>query len=584
MALALLAPGPLGAEAATADAIGDTAAVSAAPAGGGGPTFDREIAPILFQHCAVCHRSGRLATAAPFPLLTYAEAKKHAKDIVAATKRRYMPPWLPAPGVVDYLDPRRLTDREIQALQDWLAAGAPEGNPADLPAPPQWPEGWQLGQPDLVVSMPEAYNVPAEGRDIYRSFAIRLPGTETRYVVAVEFQPDNPRVVHHAGMGIDPTTRSREQDEKDPEPGFDGMNVPDTMVAPDGHFLNWQPGKLPYRSPPEMAWVLRPGADLVLQLHLHPTGKPEKVQSRIGLFFTPNPPTRKAFRLVLDNPMIDLPPGVTNGVIEDHFTLPADVEALAIFPHAHYLCKVMETFAELPDGSTRWLLRINDWDFNWQGDYRFAQPVALPAGTRIAMRFTYDNSAGNVRNPHHPPRRVRFGTQTDDEMGEVWLQLLPRDNADFDRIAQAYHARELEKLLAEYEAKVKEDPQNAPSQLMLGKTLLMSERYQDALGHLATATTLDPNLADAHYFLGLVHRVLNHLEPARQEFERAVALDPNHFKAHGNLGYVYLELGKLARAELHFRKSLALNPGNDVSLKGLAEIQRLKNGGPPGAK
>ena len=375
-------------------------------------TFTKDIAPIVFSHCTVCHRPGQ---SSPFGLMSFADVKKRAKQITEVTQRRYMPPWLPEPGYGEFANQRRLSADQIGIIQQWVAEGLAEGNPADLPPAPRWSEGWQLGQPDLVVKMSEPYTLRPGGKDVYRNFVIPVPTTSTRYVQAVEFLPDNPKIVHHAFMKVDRTRESRRLDERDPEPGFDFMITPVSAQMPEGHFLSWVPGNALAREPNGLAWTLERDTDLVLQLHMRPSGKPEMIQPAVGIYFTDEPPTNTPFKILLTSRTIDIPAGVTRYEVEDSFILPVDVEVAAVLPHAHYLCRRMEAVAALPGGAQKWLLLIKEWDFNWQGDYRYAQPVFLPRGTTVSMRYTYDNSTNNVRNPHQPPERVAYGPQTSDE-------------------------------------------------------------------------------------------------------------------------------------------------------------------------
>ena len=267
----------------------------------------------------------------------------------------------------------------------------------------------------------------AEGKDIYRNFLVPIPTTERRNVKALEFHPGNSKVVHHAFIEVDATRQSRHLADQVSPPGFDGMQLPESVQMPGGQMLGWQPGKPPYVSPDGLAWVLEPNSDLVLQLHLHPSGKPEPVRSTVGFYFTETAPTNTAFRINLQRSTIDIPPGAKDYSIENRYVLPVDVSLLRILPHTHYLGKELQGYAILPDGTKQWLIRIKNWDFNWQGDYRYAEPVFLPKGTTLVMHFTYDNSADNIHNPSQPPKRVRYGLQTTDEMGELWFQALPRE-------------------------------------------------------------------------------------------------------------------------------------------------------------
>jgi tetratricopeptide (TPR) repeat protein len=540
----------------------------------GSITYNKDIAPIFHQHCLNCHRPGE---SAHLDLVTYADAKKYAKLISKVVESRYMPPWLPEPGRAEFIDERRLTIDQVGLIRQWVAEGALEGNPADLAALPKWTEGWQLGKPDLIITMPEAYRLEPSGKDIYRNFVIPIPVSETRFVQAVEFRPGNPKVVHHAAMRIDTTPLSQKIDAQEPGPGFGGMTMPESTTVPNGQFLNWQPGKLPYRSPEGLSWILEKNTDMVVQLHLRPGEKPETVQSSIGLFFTDKPPTKEAFKIILDAPTLDIPAGVKDYIATDSFILPVDVDLLAIFPHCHYLGKDLQGFATLPDGSKKWLLHIKQWDFDWQGDYRYKEPVFLPKGSTVTMQFSYDNSTNNVRNPNHPPRRVLFGSQTTDEMGELWIQAVPRSREDFELLQQASNAKELTKMLTTSQHKLTLDPNDAKAHLQLGKVLIGLQRFSEAMPHFETAARLESTNDLPHYFLGVAYRLQGDLPRARRELESALRLNAENYKTHGNLAQIYLDERDLPRAEYHFQTALRLNPDDVLARQGLQRIASLLN-------
>jgi mono/diheme cytochrome c family protein len=393
-------------------------------------TFTRDIAPILYKNCASCHRAGEVA---PFPLLTYADAAKRASLIAQVTASRYMPPWKPEPGYGEFAGARGLTESEIETIRRWAEAGAPQGSPTDLPQPPA-SNSARLAHPDLIARMSKPFAIPAEGPDLYRCFVLPLGLDADRYVDAVEFRPGNPKVVHHAILFVDRSGAGRKL-ETEPGGGYPCFGAPGFL--PGAGLGGWSPGSPPIHMPEGVSTVLSKRSDLVIQLHFHPTGKPEVEQGAVALGFTNQPPRRRLIDIPLGSRNIDIPPGERAYKVTDHFTLPVDVEAIQIIPHAHYICKEMRGVAHLPDGSTRWLIKISDWDFNWQEHYRYLRPVHLPADTRLEMEFIYDNSDANPHNPSHPPRRVQWGPDSTDEMAGLHINVLASRESDFAELAQS---------------------------------------------------------------------------------------------------------------------------------------------------
>jgi mono/diheme cytochrome c family protein len=535
-------------------------------------TFNRDIAPIIYRNCSECHRPGQ---SGPFPLLDFADVKKHAKDIATVTADRYMPPWLPEPGYGKFAGERRLNVDELGMLQQWIAEGAAEGVAADLPEPPTWTSDWHLGKPDLVLMMPEPYELPAEGRDVYRNFVVPSSLTVPRYVKGVAFRPGNPRVVHHAFVKVALDQEARQLDDQDPGLGFSGMDSQAKM--PDGQFLGWQPGRVAAFGPPGLPWRLNPGDDLVLEMHMNPTGKPEAVRPSVGLYFTDQAPTNACFKMALASLKLDIPAGEREHVVEDTFQLPADVDVLAVLPHAHYLAKEMKGWATLPDGSKKWLLFIKQWDFNWQGDYRYAEPVFLPKGSVLSMRYTYDNSTNNLRNPNHPPKPVTYGAQSSDEMAELWFQLLPRNRADLSRLETSYETKVATLLRERNELALRKNPNDAKARVDLGFSFLRDRQLDEAERQFRAAVQAQPAYARGHYFLGLLLRQKNRIAEARTEFETALQLDPNDAKSHGNLGFICAEQGDLDTAEEHFLSALRLNPADTLAQSALAELRQARS-------
>ncbi|MEM7385210.1 MAG: hypothetical protein AAF514_09725, partial [Verrucomicrobiota bacterium] len=289
-------------------------------------TFNQHIAPLVHGKCSTCHRK---KGAGPFSLLTYEEVRKRGDMIVEVTSSGYMPPWLPSHKGLPLAGDRSLTNAEKELLAEWVDAGMPEGDPANRPETPEWPDGWILGRPDLVVSMEAPYIRAAGSRDVWRNFVLPIPGTEGRYVRAVDFSPGNPKAVHHAVIQIDRSGRSRQLEEEDPEPGFSGMrdgllSLGPYAEAPGGRIIGWTPGKVPLPSDPGLSWPLHPGSDLILQLHLPATGKEESIQSEVAFYFTDEKPDKSPFSLFQSFREISIPAGAANHMEEREYRLPVD--------------------------------------------------------------------------------------------------------------------------------------------------------------------------------------------------------------------------------------------------------------------
>lgn len=338
-----------------------------------------------------------------------------------------MPPWKPAPGYGHFVGERRLTQTEIDAVVKWADAGAPRGNPSGEPPKPRFTSGWQLGEPGLIVEMPKPYVVPAHADDQYVCFVLPVKIPADTYVRAIEFRPSNRKILHHALIFASNSHPARMEYPCFGTPGFIGASA----------YGGWTPGSGVIAMPEGAAAKLRAGVDLVVQSHFHSRGEAEAEQSRIGFYFTATPPTKTVMDVGLVSKAIDIPPGDSNYKVRDHFELPVDVLAIGIVPHAHYICRDMKGWAILPDGRRRWLIWIPQWDFNWQDQYRYAEPIPLPAGTRVEMEFTYDNSAANPHNPNQPPKRVTWGGGSADEMAGLHIQVVPVRAEDAGELGRA---------------------------------------------------------------------------------------------------------------------------------------------------
>ena len=545
------------------------------------PTFTRDVAPILFGECAACHHPNGVA---PFSVLTFAEVKQRARTIVTATNAGLMPPWLPAAGHGEFAGERRLTRDQIDVIRRWEEAGALEGNAADLPQRPAFDDGWQLGTPDLIVKLPEHFSLPASGPEVWRNFVVRTALKSRRFVKTAEFRPGPVRVIHHALLGIDTTRSSRRRDGMDAEPGFEGMDMGDSQ-APDGHLLGWSPGMTPFPGVAGKAWTLEPGTDIVLQLHMIPSGKAEVVDPLLGLYFSDAASAGAPLQLMrLDaDHAIDIPPGARDFVVTDTFGLPVDLDVLAVYPHAHFIARRVDASATRPDGTVVPLIRIDNWDFKWQDIYRYAKPLRLPKGTSIAMRFSFDNSTDNPRNPRRPPARVVAGIRSSDEMAHLQLQVLPQSVDDGLLLKAALNHHTLEKsprdawaryelanalndlgqtdqAIGHYRTALADNPDHAAARNNLGVLLLERGAASEAIEQYNRALETEPDFADAHFNLANALRAAGRRDEAVRHYRTALKLEPDLFEAHNNLGELLASQGRMEQAIAEFTRAVQIRP------------------------
>lgn len=403
---------------------------SAVASNAGVPTYHEHVVPILQQRCQTCHRPQGVG---PFALTTYEEAVSWAEDIRRFTADRTMPPWLPVPGHGTFSNERRMTDDEIAVLAQWVEGGCPPGDARRAPPARQFPDGWTLGVPDLVLEPAEEYVLGAEGPDEYRCFVLPTSFAEDRYVSGFEVRPGNAAVVHHVIAFLDAGGKSATLDAKDPGPGY-ATNNGFPGFFPSGGLGGWAPGNSPRVLPPGTAKLLQKGSAVVIQVHYHRTGKTERDRTRIGLHFAKEPVTRLVRPIPVAPPGgrwsgMRIPAGDANHAVRGDAYLPHDSLLLTITPHMHLLGKDMTVTATRPDGSVERLLRVEHWNFDWQESYQYRSPVPLPKGTRIDLVAHFDNSAANPRNPTLPPRDVGWGEQTTDEMCLAFLELVPQKAA-----------------------------------------------------------------------------------------------------------------------------------------------------------
>jgi Flp pilus assembly protein TadD/mono/diheme cytochrome c family protein len=565
-------------------------------------TFNRQIAPIFYKQCSGCHHP---SGSGPFSLLSYADAKRWGAQIRTVTQTRYMPPWLPEPGFGNFADNRRLSDEEVALIKAWVEAGMPEGDAKEAPAAPVFSTEWQLGTPDLILKATSEMQVPASGTDLFRNFILPVPITQTMYIRAMEIRPGAPQVVHHANVMIDRTASLRRKHPTDWEQGVPGMELTvdsGESFDPDSHFLFWKPDSPALIEPEGMPWRLDPGNDLILNMHLKPSGKAESLQATVGLYFADKPAVAHPMLLQLEHDgAIDIPAGDATFVIEDQLKLPIDVDVLGVYPHAHYLGKKLEGYAVLPNGEKKWLILIRDWDIDRQSVYRFQSPLFLPKNSVLHMRYTYDNSKENIRNPNSPPVRVKAGNRSVDEMGHLWLQVLPRTlphasedprlllerawmennlRKDPDDHIALYNLASVEMIKRDYAPAVSlyqraltRSTNDVRTMTALGAALDGEGNWQQAQTEYQKALTVEPKNIDARFDLAHLDFKHGNYVEAEQEYRRVLVESPKDALAHNELGGVLAAVNRPADARREFETAIAISPNNFDALYNLAGIE-----------
>jgi len=403
LAAAVLGQGP---------APGKTPAVGAGPTArkAPAPTYTKDVAVILQTKCQNCHRRHQVG---PFALETYEQARKRSHDIASVTEERSMPPWKPTRGVGPKLrHDQSLTRAEIAVLTAWAEAGAPRGDPKDLPAPPKFAEGWKLGPPDLILVPDEGFPVAASGPDVYRCFVLPTNLARDAYLEAIDYSPGERGAVHHLIAYIDRTGRARQLDADAPGPGYSAAAGPG-IDAEELSF--WTAGSEPHRLHDGVGIHVPAQADIILQVHYHPSGKAGMDRTRVGLYFSRMPVKQALHWNNATSYNFRLPAGDKHVEVKATWFVPVDLEAMAVAPHMHQLGHDMQISVRLPNGRTENLIEIADWDPSWQSAYYFQKPIAMPAGSVVHVVAHFDNSA-HARNPNHPPRLVKVGPNADDEM------------------------------------------------------------------------------------------------------------------------------------------------------------------------
>lgn len=531
-------------------------------------TWSHDVAPVLYRNCATCHHPGG---AGPFSLLTYADAKRWGPQILTVTQSRFMPPWLPEPSHGDFADVRRLSDDDVALLKRWIKGGMPVGDLAAAPPAPHYDATWQMGKPDLILKVGQPFTLPAGGTDVFRNLILPYPLAQTHYIRAMEIRPGAPQVVHHANVVVDRSGSLRRLHPNDWQTGVPGMELlvdAGNKFEPDSHFLFWKPDTPVLIEPEGMPWRLDPGNDLILNIHLKPSGKPETLDAEIGLYFTPDPPSKQPMLVALErDDKLDIPAGDAAFVIEDSLTLPVDVNVLGCYPHAHYLGHDMQGWATLPDGEKKWLVWIRSWDIDRQSVYRYKEPLFLPMGTVLHMKYSYDNSAANPHNPHNPPVRVRAGNRSEDEMGHLWLQVLPVNTppgVPDPRLAleEVWMRRRLEKT-----------PTDQVDLYNLGGALAGQGKYAEAADVYAQDLKLGAPDARTLTALGAALEGAGQLDQARDKYDSAIALaapeDSGSCDARFDLARLGVRRSEYTEAEKEFRALLTTCPEDAEVRSGL---------------
>jgi len=410
------------------------------------PTFSKDVAPILQKHCQECHRPGEIG---PMPLLSYAEARPWAKSIKEAVVSRRMPPWHADSHFGKFSNDRSLTQAEINTLVGWVDGGVPQGNAQDAPPAREFTDGWQIGKPDLVLDTGVDFQVPAQGTIEYTHFVVPTGFIEDKWIKEIEVRPGNKAVVHHVVLYSRPKGSQFMADAKPgmpyvpPNAGQAPRQRPPQSDRANLYGINggayemaavYVPGGIAYRTLPGQARLIPAGADLIFEIHYTANGKDGVDRSKVGMIFAKEPPKERVVNTFIMNQTLRIPPGEGNHRVDGKVTLQQDTTLQSLFPHMHLRGKAFEYTATFPGGETRTLLKVPQYNFNWQLTYYLDQPILLPAGTQLTATAYYDNSANNKYNPD-PAKEVFWGDQSWDEMLAGFVDLaIPVDMNPVDLV------------------------------------------------------------------------------------------------------------------------------------------------------
>lgn len=392
-------------------------------------TFHEDVVPVLQKNCQSCHRPGE---AAPFSMLTYKDARPWAASMKRAVVSRKMPPWHADPSIGHFANDRRLAQAEIDTIARWADAGAPEGDPKKAPAPLTFLEGWNIGQPDKILEMPQPFSVPAQGTIDYQWIVMPMGLDTDTWIEGVEVRPGDRTVVHHVIAFYRRPGSKWLVDAKPGIPTPKGSGDSEAGMS-DGAIGGYVPGLPAARLAPGRAIFLPAGSDIILQVHYNATGKATTDRTKVGIVFAKKDVVERSFQIGLANPGFVIPPGEANYPVHADITVDTDVRVLGFTPHMHLRGKSFEFRAVFPDGTREVLLRVPKYDFNWQLTYDLAEERVFPKGTKFEATATFDNSPDNPFNPD-PKASVRFGDQTWDEMMVGFIDIAIKPDMDLAKL------------------------------------------------------------------------------------------------------------------------------------------------------
>jgi tetratricopeptide (TPR) repeat protein len=513
------------------------------------PTYNRNIAPIINANCSECHRENGVA---PFALDSYQQVRKFAPVITYVTEKGIMPPWNASKDSGHYLNERILSLKQKAILKNWAQTGTPEGNLNDTPPKANLStSGWRLGEPDIVIEMPESFSISASGPDVYRYFVVEDAIPDDLEIAAIDFKPGDASVVHHSNFFVDYGQKARALDKKDPQPGFSVFGTgglfsywdTDNSAAGLGA---WAPGGNAIRYPDGMGIKLPGGADFVFEIHYHPTGKNSVDRSQLAIYLSKKPIKQEVSALFMGTDEVVIPAGTKNYQRHVWMELPEDIHLVDIAPHMHYLGKTSRVTARLPDSSEQILLEAT-WDFRWQNAYYFRKPMYLPKGTRIDAYFSYDNSSNNPYNPYDPPVTATWGWGSDQEMGELYLTVLAKNKRQLKKLQNAafeswFRTSDPVLSIAPLAVDTTVDKLTQlsiwePRAESLIRTLSSDPmRFKQAISQLKVRAKQSPDDAKNYVLLGALYgwsSIFNsrHLNKWQKSFDKALDLDPSNWDA-----------------------------------------------------